>query len=86
MAGTLIVVALVLLVTYSIWKRRKEGRLSPASYRIFFITGLAWLFMGSAIMALSLYLGMPLLYAMPLLALGAVYLIIGLLNRNKWGQ
>jgi hypothetical protein len=35
-------------------------------------------------MAVSALLGVPILYAMPLFALGAIYLIIGLLNKDKW--
>jgi uncharacterized membrane protein (DUF4010 family) len=84
--GTLLIVALIALVTYRTWKRRREGRMSPANYRAFFIMGLAWLLVGSALMAVSLYAGMSILYALPLFALGVIYLVIGLLNRGKWGQ
>ncbi len=84
--GTILVVTLMLATIYLTWKRRKEGRLSPTNYRAFFIMGLTWFIVGSVLMAASLYIGMPILYAIPLFALGAVYLIIALLNRERWNE
>jgi len=82
--GTALVVTLVAAVLYITWRKRKEGKLSPTNYRAFFMMGLVWFIVGSALMAVSALLGVPILYAMPLFALGAIYLIIGLLNKDKW--
>lgn len=84
--GTVAVAALASFVVYSTWKKRKEGRISPTNYRAFFMMGLVWFIVGSALMATSIAMGMPILYAMPLFALGVIYLIIGLLNRDKWSR
>jgi amino acid transporter len=82
--GTAMIVAIVAALVYITWKKRKEGRLSPTNYRAFFVMGLIWFVVGSALMAVSMAIGMPIIYAMPLFALGAIYLIIGLLNKDKW--
>lgn len=82
--GTALVATLVLVLMYSTWRRRKEGRLSPTNYRVFFMMGLVWFIVGSALIAASIILGVPVLYAIPLFALGAIYLVIALLNKDKW--
>jgi cytochrome c oxidase assembly factor CtaG len=82
--GTIAIIVLLVFVVYRTWKRRKEGSLSPANYRSFFILGLVWFVVGSALMVASLYMGMSVLFAIPLFAIGAIYLIIALLNRDKW--
>jgi hypothetical protein len=84
--GTALVVSLVSAVIYITWRKRKEGRLSSTNYKTFFIMGLAWFLVGSALMAVSLFIGMPILFAIPLFALGAICLIIGLLNKDKWNK
>lgn len=85
-SGTLAVIALVAFALYRTWRGRKEGRLSSTNYRAFLIMGLVWFTVGSALIAISINMGVPVLYAMPLFALGAIYLIIGLLNRDKRGR
>lgn len=81
---TAFVVALVLVLTYSTWRKSKEGRLNPTNYRTFFIMGLIWFVVGSALMAASSLFGMTILFAVPLFALGVIYLIIAFLNKDKW--
>lgn len=84
MVVSLAVIAIVAWVVYSTWRKGREGRLSPTNYRAFFIMGLVWFVVGSALMAASTALGMPIFFAFPLFALGAIYLIIGLINKDKW--
>ncbi len=64
-------------------KRKKEGK-PQAGYRTFFILGTAWvpfsiiLIIGSFILQIPFYIGFL------LFASGLIYLIIGLVNRDKW--
>ena len=79
-----LVVVLGLMVTYSLWKKSKGGRISPSNYRAFFLMGLVWLPIGVILVILSWVIDMPIIYGIPLFALGLIFLIIGLWNRNKW--
>jgi hypothetical protein len=65
--------ALGLLVIFLVIKRRDQIP-TETNYRAFFIIGLSWL-------AIGIPLKNPGLYGM-----GVVFTIVGLVNRDKWGQ
>jgi len=77
-----IVVTLLLVVVLR--KRKREGKAGEADYRAFFIMGLAFLPTGLAMMIVYFLVEIPFEVGLPLFALGLIYLIIGLANRDKW--
>jgi ABC-type spermidine/putrescine transport system permease subunit II len=85
-AGILIVVGIVvgILVAFVAWRRRKEGRLAEPDYRAFFVMGIVLVPVGTVFMFILLLSDIPFVVGMPLVAMGLVYLTIGLANRDKW--
>jgi LPXTG-motif cell wall-anchored protein len=77
-----IVVTLLLVVVLR--KRKREGKAEETDYRTFFIMGLAFLPTGFAMMLVYFLVEIPFEVGLPLFALGLIYLIIGLANRDKW--
>ena len=77
-----IVVTLLLVVVLR--KRKREGKAGETDYRTFFIMGLAFLPTGFAMMMVYFLAEIPFEIGLPLFALGLIYLIIGLANRDKW--
>ena len=72
-----------ILAVLMVRKRRNEGK-PQANYRIFFLLGITWLPFSIILMIVSFILQIPFYIGFPLLALGLIYLIIGLANRDKW--
>ena len=72
-----------ILAVLMVRKRKKEGK-PQADYRIFFLLGITWLPFSIILMIVSFILQIPFYIGFPLLALGLIYLIIGLANRDKW--
>jgi len=83
-AAILIVVGILVLVAFVAWRRRKEGTLAEPNYRAFFVMGIVFIPVGIAFMFIFLLSDIPFVIGMPLLAMGLVYLAIGLANRDKW--
>jgi hypothetical protein len=77
-----IVVTLLLLVVLR--KRKKAGKTGETDYKAFFIMGIAFLPTGVAMMLMYFLVETPFEIGLPLVALGLIYLIIGLVNRDKW--
>jgi drug/metabolite transporter (DMT)-like permease len=77
-----IVVTLLLVVVLR--KRKREGKAEETDYRAFFIMGVAFLPTGFAMMIVYFLVEIPFEVGLPLFALGLIYLIIGLANRDKW--
>jgi drug/metabolite transporter (DMT)-like permease len=77
-----IVVTLLLVVVLR--KRKREGKAGETDYRAFFIMGVAFLPTGFAMMIVYFLVEIPFEVGLPLFALGLIYLIIGLVNRDKW--
>jgi uncharacterized membrane protein len=69
-----ILVVLVVLLAVVFFIRRQKGEMPEADYRVFFILGIAWLPLGIAT-------DNPAFWGM-----GAVFLIVGLANRDKWKE
>jgi len=82
MAAVLVLVGVVLVLV--LWKRRRTGQPKEPNYRAFFVMGIAFLPAGAALMIVYSMTGMPFVVGFPLFAIGLVYLIIGLANRDKW--
>lgn len=84
---TLSMIVLVLLVLFAvillikIAARKKEGVPFQPNYRVLFFTGIT--FMGAGV-ALSISTENPGLYGLG--ALGVIYMIIGITNREKWNN
>ena len=76
----LIGVALVLVV----WRGRRDGTPKEPNYRVFFAMGLVMLPAGVALMIAYSSSGTPFVVGLPIFAMGLVYLVIGLANRDKW--
>jgi hypothetical protein len=77
-----IVVTLLLLVVLR--KRKKAGKTGETDYKAFFIMGMAFLPTGVAMMLMYFLAEIPFEIGLPLVALGLIYLVIGLANRDKW--
>ncbi|KUO39137.1 MAG: hypothetical protein AVW05_04670 [Hadesarchaea archaeon DG-33] len=61
------------------WKKRKEGKSKETDYRAFFIMGISFLPLG---IVMTITIGNP--GMLGLTALGIIYMIMGLANRDKW--
>jgi len=66
-------------------KRKKEGK-PQVDYHTFFILGITWVPFSIILMVVSFILQIPFYIGFPLFALGLIYLIIGMANRDKWQQ
>jgi len=77
-----IVVTLLLLVVLR--KRKRAGKTGETDYKAFFIMGLAFLPTGFVMMIVYVLAEIPFEIGLPLVALGLIYLVIGLANRDKW--
>jgi len=80
----LIGIVVTLLLVVVLRKRKKEGKAGETDYRAFFIMGLAFLPTGFVMMMVYFLAEIPFEIGLPLFALGLIYLIIGLANRDKW--
>jgi hypothetical protein len=75
-AGLLTLLGLFLALL--LWKKRKGGAMGEPDYRAFYILGICFIPLG---IVLSVVVSFGL---MGITALGVVYMIIGLTNRDKW--
>jgi uncharacterized membrane protein len=78
--GTVVTLLLVAVLR----KRKREGKEGETDYKAFFIMGIAFLPTGFAMMMVYFFAELPFEIGLPLFALGSVYLLIGLANRDKW--
>ena len=87
-----IVILLAILVTIGIilviviWKRPKTNRFKGTNFHTFYVMGLVFIPFGIVSMAVYSRLGMPFFFGIPFLAMGTTYIIIGLLNKDKWNN
>ena len=83
----LIILAIAVVVgILAVWisrRREKEGK-STVNYRTFFVMGIACVPFSIVLMVVSFIFQIPFYIHLPLFALGLIYLIIGLVNRDKW--
>ena len=78
--GILVTLLLVLFLR----KRKRAGKAGENDYKAFFILGLAFLPTGLAMMLVYFFVEIPFEVGLPLFALGLIYLVIGLIHRDKW--
>jgi predicted membrane channel-forming protein YqfA (hemolysin III family) len=80
--GTLI--ALGIVVVFMSRTRNRETTASQPNYRMFFFIGGAMSVVGIAEILVLLQTDISFVIALPLLAIGLVFLTVGLANRDKW--
>ena len=80
--GTLI--ALGIVVVFMSRTRNRETTASQPNYRVFFFIGGAMSVVGIAEILVLLRTDISFVIALPLLAIGLVFLTVGLANRDKW--
>jgi uncharacterized membrane protein len=80
--GTLI--ALGIVVVFMSRTRNRETTASQPNYRVFFFIGGAMSIVGIAEILVLLQTDISFVVALPLLAIGLVFLAVGLANRDKW--
>lgn len=73
----------VMLILVNLKKKSGAGTELP-NYRVFFIVGMVMLIVGTAEMLIFMQSDVSYVVALPLLAIGLVFVAIGLLNRDKW--
>ena len=74
--AALIVIGLILILL--VFKKKKEGKMKEPNYQAFFIMGISFLALG-IIFTSSVNAGF-----LGFIALGIIYMAIGLANRDKW--
>jgi len=74
------------IIALFIVRKRKREEKPQVDYRTFFILGTTWVPFSIILMIVSFILQIPFYIGFPLFALGLIYLIIGLANRDKWQQ
>ena len=73
-----------MLLAYMI-RKKGRGRVEQATnYRVFFMMGIAMVPIGAALIIASFFLDLAFGIGVPLLAMGVVYISLGLANRDKW--
>ena len=74
-----------ILAVLMVRKKKKEGK-PHADYRIFFLLGITWVPFSIILMIVSFILQIPFYIGFPLFTVGIIYLVIGLVNREKWSK
>jgi len=82
----LIGIVITLLMVLVLRKRKRKQKAGETDYRAFFILGVAFLPTGLAMMMVYFFAEIPFEIGLPLFALGLIYLIVGLANRDKWNK
>lgn len=82
----LVGIVVTLLMVLVLRKRKRERKAGETDYRAFFIMGVAFLPTGFAMMMVYFFAELPFEVGLPLFALGLIYLIVGLANRDKWNK
>ena len=72
-----------ILAVLMVRKKKKEGK-QVLTHRVFFLLGITCVPFSIVLMLVSFILQIPFYIHSPLLAVGLVYLVIGLKNRDKW--
>ena len=82
----LIGITVTLLMVLVLRKRKNARKTGETDYHAFFIMGLAFLPTGLAMMLVYFFVEIPFEIGLPLFFLGLIFLIIGLVNRDKWNK
>jgi len=81
-----IVITIGIILVIVIWKRPKTNRFKGTNFHTFYSMGLVFIPFGIVAMIVYSRLGMPFFFGVPFLAMGITYLLVGLLNRDKWNR
>lgn len=74
-----VLVVVVLIMTFILISRKKEGKAGEINYKIFFIIGLTWIPIGGVFMiTINFVMGIA------FMGLGIAYMAVGLAHRDKW--
>ena len=84
-ALVILIIAVItgILAVLTVRKKKKEGK-QKVNYRAFFLLGITWVPFSIILIVISFILQIPFYIGFPLFALGLVYLVIGLKNRDAW--
>lgn len=82
-AITAILIGVGLILAIVLLFRKKEGKVEP-DYRTFFLMGIVFVSVGIVFTLMTLLLDISLIVGIPIFAMGLMYLIYGLGNRDKW--
>jgi len=74
---TLMIIGLIL--TFVVFKKKKEGNRGEPNYQVFFILGILWVPIDVVFM-ITINLAMGIAF----MGMGTAYIAIGLANRDKW--
>ena len=83
-AAALVVVGVITALALVVVRRRKGAGSRETDYRTFFTIGIAFLASGAIFFLVCLQSDIPFVLALPHLAMGLVYVTIGLANRDRW--
>jgi Ca2+/Na+ antiporter len=84
-AGILaIVLVVVAVLAFVLLKKRNAGETKEIDYQVFFVLGISFFPLGFIFMVLSLTSDFPREIGIAFLAIGAIYITLGLSKRNKW--
>jgi len=83
-AAALVVVGVITALALVVLRRRRGAGSREIDYRFFFTIGIAFLASGAIFLLVCLQSDIPFALALPHLAMGLVYVTIGLSNRDKW--
>jgi NhaP-type Na+/H+ or K+/H+ antiporter len=75
---TIIILLIGVVISIYVYKKRKQGEIREPNYQAFFTMGISFLALG---IILSAAVGPAFI---GFVGLGIIYMIIGLVNRNKW--
>lgn len=67
-------------------KKKAGGSAKPPNHRAFFFMGVVMLAVGTAELLIFLRSDVSFVVALPLLAIGLVFVVIGLANRGNWSR
>jgi uncharacterized membrane protein len=79
-------ILVILLLVMVLRKRKRSGKAGETDYKAFFIMGVTFLPTGLAMMIVYFFTELPFEIGLPLFALGLIYLVVGLVNRDKWNK
>jgi uncharacterized membrane protein len=79
-----IVIVVGVIAKLLLRKTQEKGKAENTDYQAFFILGISFFPLGFIFMMLALTSDFPIAIGIPFLAMGIIYLTIGLSNRNKW--
>lgn len=79
-----VVLTLGLLLFLVNVKKKAGGGAAPPNHRLFFFLGAAMLAVGVVELVVFLQSDVSFVVALPLIAIGLVFFVVGLANRGKW--